>query len=1370
MVRQGSESPFVLNARNFRFSIDKDDENTVEWCKKKGLDYDIRAKPPRVRNAHERSHLARTSETVNALAELYKRGSRKILSVYGSSRDKIIADKLNNTKVREIDDPLEVILYRPVIVPKDASRVEGLEVMPDLLEFDGFLFGDVYMTEDCGEISPAWLAQFVRSDAPAIWLGHQFLGAAGTIEGEGAWVRRGDFIVSKPDASDATEVYTPHPDANWLCNSGQGAGLYWTRLSATSQHLSVLIREGTVPFGTPTAPVVTGVTWVDLPLPEDSKGSLFGELKLWLSMRNVFGAPLSSYRLSQWLGFFPKRRVYVHQLVYMTARRYIQGKARTPFTFASLDQTIRAQLEKYHEVRLLQQIFPEDYALIQFNTLLAAFLADTQVERESFVSLRAVQGTNLQVQNEARKRLDQAPAKLPWETPRSVKLLAYGGLALVAILILKRYGIAPAHGDLWNAIQGVLLKLRSGSAPAFLQKLHTHAGCGCKGMQCVWRWMKWHVAVFKRMAQTVMNRSPTISGARTLLASWLARAAAVVRPGEFLREFQISAFTRPRGVTNVELTAQISQELASGLPVHEVVPVGPTLWSWLPEGWRTIWWPGSQGDQCSLFNWLVDRGVSLLEASHACPSLAQVVLAAPVYEELVKETWGWTQWGIPLLECALGFYGGGIMGLLPHLPAALMHLATTYFKGTLWKRVGIHFAWNAMFYLMHRRASHTFPVEPGCLLSALAAFWASFGNSSSDQSSASRALPTRWSQFRATYYDSPWSERVLHPSDAVGSSSFNLEESIVARTTVGHFVKKPRCPDLALAMQGAYYLTRDGTPRPITARPGHVPEATQNQFMFLPTNVPFWAPTRSDALLWDAVIGRIMVKPPLDPSDQARAWTTVDPVMKVQETWIEVDAGIIRQWLDHIDDPVKKARLTRALDQLQEGFPSVSHNDFKRTPIFVKTDEVLFKWDPVTGQLYMKVRAIANLSSLAQAATGPTVYEASRRIKRRWPLPTSEVGWVITPTTVEHIFPTETWSQGTPNLLRTSNTEQPYIYEGGLKIWVTYGAALTDRELSEWMNAVVSRVVPDVDVYILVAGDDSLVGVWENGVLRWYEADAGMFDQSESYGPLLSEYRALHKLGVPGRTTDLLFHLAHASYRVAGREHQWHATIDRSHRPMRDTGGADTSIGNSIVMAQAWVHVARAGFHLKVFSDLGLDMKVKQHQDPTDPTFLKGKWYLAETLEGLRYVWGPLPSRFLKMGKSLRDPRALYRAQARKDLFKAYMLYANDVAHSYAPFLQVPIVRAFVQRYLTGPKILDFLAKEHWKVQPEVDDLHEGDPGAGWTAASLPGDRVDWTCLLRRYDISMADIEEVEDLIRESKPGEFLEHPVFLKLAAVDYA
>jgi hypothetical protein len=309
--------------------------------------------------------------------------------------------------------------------------------------------------------------------------------------------------------------------------------------------------------------------------------------------------------------------------------------------------------------------------------------------------------------------------------------------------------------------------------------------------------------------------------------------------------------------------------------------------------------------------------------------------------------------------------------------------------------------------------------------------------------------------------------------------------------------------------------------------------------------------------------------------------------------------------------------------------------------------------------------------------------------------------------------------------------------------------------------ADVRRNQAECDAYILVAGDDSLFGHRDaRGNLTFFEADASMADQSESSGPLEAEYKVLLRLGMSEEAVDILRTVASATYSVRSRA-GWKLKIERGERPTRDTGGADTSIGNSIVFALAWMAVIDAEMDMAVFEGLGLKMKLRSFTDPTQVTFLKGKWYRVVS-ERFDLWWGPLPSRVLKMGKSLKDPRTLYKGVARRDLYAAYEAFANDVALSYQPFLQVPLIRAFVKRYAKGPMVRDLAAAEPWKATSAVRE--------GLVALEeLPELENPYGELEARYGLLPNEVDEMEEQLLSSKPGMYLQHPGYAKLAAVDY-
>jgi hypothetical protein len=207
-------------------------------------------------------------------------------------------------------------------------------------------------------------------------------------------------------------------------------------------------------------------------------------------------------------------------------------------------------------------------------------------------------------------------------------------------------------------------------------------------------------------------------------------------------------------------------------------------------------------------------------------------------------------------------------------------------------------------------------------------------------------------------------------------------------------------------------------------------------------------------------------------------------------------------------------------------------------------------------------------------------------------------------------------------------------------------------------------------------------------------------------------------------------------------------------------------LGNTTVMGMAWFFVLRniqSGRWTQFLNDprevlvneflsLGFKMKVRVTNDAGSVTFLKGMWYNIHDLPR----WGPLPSRILKMGKSMKDPRSLYGVSS---IEEAAELYLSDVASSYRQFLPVPILRAFVQRYrstVARPTRSARLSKYTTQTSGLLADHRFDD------------DSMSVIC--DRYNVTIDDIVRVEEMILTSKPFTFLHDPVFLKLAEVDYS
>jgi hypothetical protein len=299
---------------------------------------------------------------------------------------------------------------------------------------------------------------------------------------------------------------------------------------------------------------------------------------------------------------------------------------------------------------------------------------------------------------------------------------------------------------------------------------------------------------------------------------------------------------------------------------------------------------------------------------------------------------------------------------------------------------------------------------------------------------------------------------------------------------------------------------------------------------------------------------------------------------------------------------------------------------------------------------------------------------------------------------------------------------------------------------------------------VIVCGDDSLAIIRTPVGEIIYEGDATMFDQSQSAGPLQAAYSLYRKLGVSEEVITLLTILAGNRF-VASSQFfvEEKISIDKSKRNMRDTGGSDTTLGNSIVMALAWFivfdksYIADSLFDLSfiesTFLYLGFKMKL-QVSTYDQMSFLKGMWFYVKPVDFIDYelVWGPLPSRILKMGKSLKHPKDVHK---RVSIEMACALFLNDVACSFATFLPVPLIRQFVQNF---------------KYSKDFTNVLEDHQVRGSTSfCSLELSDKSYDQLTERYGSTRFEILETERKM-PANPFNLMESPVYLDLALRDYA
>lgn len=768
-------------------------------------------------------------------------------------------------------------------------------------------------------------------------------------------------------------------------------------------------------------------------------------------------------------------------------------------------------------------------------------------------------------------------------------------------------------------------------------------------------------------------------------------------------------------------------------------------------------------------------------------SLVGENIMAPIHEETVKRLhryvggWLFPSWMdfaciFPIIEFVSSFRDAHNRlppsqkraAFLLRFPALLMHLFANRLSWSqavlvhiLWNSVGARLwlwairefygsreamVWGATACSFHWMSRRLLPLFAGgfslALLWRFAAKW------------LVKTRPNFYPQWKKTYFEDDWTDRVIYESD----------ESFVED------IDDPRVPEqvsgleLTSDMRDSLYPVPGINTKDLALSHCFVPSNSLPErsgdiqptyfYHLLPTCAPGFVPKVCHVNMAVAVGYRLLVPPFMHPKTQEASWRKRFAVNRAELRcffpeqpeslalpWTEV----VDEWVEHFNSPLKRRSYRQVVENLKIG--AINFQIPENTELFVKHDEMLMQQDRsgLSGCYQLKPRIIANVCPEFQAMVGPYVYMAQKAMGAHFSM--DERARLIIDFETGKVPPT-------------------YFH-------IASGGGKTDVELSKWMNRVLEHYyIPDGEFgfCILASGDDSVVAqVNCDGTVVFYEGDASKFDQSESFGPLKAETTMLTWLGMDMVTAHKVFQMAQVRYVVKSHSNdgdQPAFVLNREKRPIRDTGGPNTYLGNTLIMLSAWYMVIRSiqreqwltftedpmSAIFSEFAHLGFEMKIQRHLEPDDVTFLKGMWYDSD----MEYYWGPLPSRILKAGKSLHDPRSLYGVSS---FPRAGHMFLCDVASSYRVFLQVPVLRAFVKRFEES------LEKPAGEARISEYATQASGELSGYVISA-----VAISAVCRRYNCSPEDLRRVETMISNAKALQFLHDPVFLRLAEVDYA
>jgi hypothetical protein len=326
---------------------------------------------------------------------------------------------------------------------------------------------------------------------------------------------------------------------------------------------------------------------------------------------------------------------------------------------------------------------------------------------------------------------------------------------------------------------------------------------------------------------------------------------------------------------------------------------------------------------------------------------------------------------------------------------------------------------------------------------------------------------------------------------------------------------------------------------------------------------------------------------------------------------------------------------------------------------------------------------------------------------------------------------------------------------GGIPVVFVFAAGSTPTKL----NAIGKLLSQGLTV-VAVAGDDSFVS-W--GTLSplyggsFGEADQSKFDQSQDEGPLKYAREVwMSDFGVPTEVQDLLYAFCTAPYSVKSKNEDLR---------IRGEAGVQMPTGTPVTTCQSSMNTIfmfwYAIFHRKpvvqAARELGFSVKYKAHECLESGTFLRGWWIPGINDE---FVWTPLPSAVLKLGKVLTNPMTIAQTV---DYGKAVRMCAWSLYKSYGTVpLHYPILGAFLKALQRMG-----ISEGHISENSVIED-------AAYKTKQVVGSfarDVAMNMVCARYGLTEEQIQQCEQLCDkvDDLPA-YIEHSVFMRLLEVDYA
>jgi len=377
----------------------------------------------------------------------------------------------------------------------------------------------------------------------------------------------------------------------------------------------------------------------------------------------------------------------------------------------------------------------------------------------------------------------------------------------------------------------------------------------------------------------------------------------------------------------------------------------------------------------------------------------------------------------------------------------------------------------------------------------------------------------------------------------------------------------------------------------------------------------------------------------------------------------------------------------------------------------------------------------------------------------------------------------------TQNLKTIWFANQKFSYWDGLEFKSYYGPGKSAEELG--VIADYMTTIKDGQYVGIYAGDDQVGAIKICGHWFGVEGDASDWDNSQSFyenhGPISYELEDLVKLGFPKEfVKDIKAGNAGKLHAINPDDTAERIIINLESNPRRQSGESGTSLLNTLGSARLYVgllSMARTEM-IRIFDEtsswddmavwlkkfmareaqrLGHALKLRVERNIGNLTFLKG--FFVPCVVGNRNTlcWFPSPEIMCKVGITetcapslMQYCKVIPKKNSNSTLLK-WQQFAADVVYGNKQYKEQPLIGALLESI--RPQVnLDDETRELVRVKK----YHQVDK------AVLTSEH-DWSYMLERLDIDQSEWDDFITKVRKMswKPGQFLIHPVWVKLSTV---